>query len=120
MSPRLGHMNPRPRSEPSTSTLTGGSSSAASPDPSSDVVDERDTVLPVSAQPTMSPHLAEVVARARARAEEMGELRPRKVGTFESAFTDEAREILAEWRRGGGYESALATVVADDPQLADQ
>lgn len=74
----------------------------------------------MTAQPTLSPHLAEVVARCRARAEEMGELRPRKVGTFKSAFTDEAREILAEWRRGGGYERALAEVVADDPELADQ
>lgn len=74
----------------------------------------------MTAQPTSSPHLAEVVARCRARAEELGELRPRKVGTFKSAFTDDAREILEEWRRGGGYERALAEVVADDPELADQ
>lgn len=78
------------------------------------------TVVPVTTQPTLSPHLAEVVARCRARAEEMGELRPRKVGTFKSAFTDEAREILAEWRRSGGYERALAEIVAKDPDLADQ
>jgi hypothetical protein len=50
----------------------------------------------------------------------MGELRPRKVGTFTSPFTDEAREILAEWRRDGGYERALAEVVAQEPELADQ
>lgn len=50
----------------------------------------------------------------------MGELRPRTVGTFKSAFTDEAREIQAEWRRGGGYERALAEIVAEDQELADQ
>lgn len=78
------------------------------------------TLVRMPAQPTLSPHLAEVVARCRARAEEMGELRPRKVGTFASPFTDEAREILAEWRRDGGYERALAEVVAQEPELADQ
>ncbi len=80
----------------------------------------RGTLERMTAQPTLSPDLAEVVARCRALAEEMGELRPRKVGTFKSAFTDEAREILAEWKRGGGYERALAEVVVDDPELADQ
>jgi hypothetical protein len=66
------------------------------------------------------PHLAEVVARCRARAEQTGELGPRTVGTFQSAFTDQARAILLEWRRSGGYERALAEIVADDSDLADQ
>lgn len=69
---------------------------------------------------TMSPHLAEVVARCRAHAEEMGELQPRRVGAFESAFTDEARDMLTAWRRDGGYERALAQIAANDPDLADQ
>lgn len=74
----------------------------------------------MTAQPTSSAHLTDVIARCRARAEELGELRPPKVGTFTSAFNDEARQILAEWRHGGGYERALAEIVADDPELTDQ
>lgn len=66
----------------------------------------------------LDTELAEVVERSRARAADLGELRPTSIGAIDSPFTDEAREIVAEWKRDGGYEEALAEVVADDPDLA--
>ena len=55
-----------------------------------------------------------------ARAAESGELTPRRAGPIESVFTDEAREIVAVWRRDGGYERALTEIAAADPDLAVQ
>jgi hypothetical protein len=68
----------------------------------------------------LDANLARVVKRARARAVESGELSPRTLGPIESVFTDQAREIVADWQRDGGYERALATVAAADPDLAVQ
>ncbi|HWL43146.1 MAG TPA: hypothetical protein VNQ73_09390 [Ilumatobacter sp.] len=64
--------------------------------------------------------LAAAIARGRARASTLGELRPRRVGPIESAFTDEAREIVTEWIRDGGYERALHEIGEADPELAVQ
>jgi hypothetical protein len=68
----------------------------------------------------LDANLARVVERGRARATESGELTPRRVGPIESVFTDEAREIVAEWQRVGGYEEALVAIAAADPDLAVQ
>jgi hypothetical protein len=68
----------------------------------------------------LDENLARVVERGRARAAESGELTPRRVGPIESVFTDEAREIVADWRRDGGYERALVAIAAADPDLAVQ
>ncbi len=65
-------------------------------------------------------NLARVVERGRVRAAELGELTPRRVGPIESVFTDEAREIAADWQRAGGYEQALVVIAAADPDLAVQ
>ncbi|MEO6158941.1 MAG: hypothetical protein ABIQ39_15100 [Ilumatobacteraceae bacterium] len=65
-------------------------------------------------------HLAGVVERSRARAAGAGELRPWRVGPIDSAFTDEARQLVADWRRDGGYDRALAEIAAADPALAVQ
>lgn len=69
---------------------------------------------------SLDPELAAVVERGRKLADEMGELRPRRIGTYRSPFTDEARAIVAEWKRDGGYERALDEIAARDPDLAVQ
>jgi hypothetical protein len=69
---------------------------------------------------SLDPELAAAVERGRRLAAETGELRPRRIGTYRSPFTDEARAIIAEWRRDGGYERALAEIAASDPDLAVQ
>lgn len=65
-------------------------------------------------------NLARVVERSRARAVASGELTPQRVGPVDSIFTDEARAIVADWKRDGGFERALATIAAADPDLAVQ
>ena len=44
----------------------------------------------------------------------------RRVGPIESAFTDQARELVVDWQRDGGYERALVAIAAADPDLAVQ
>lgn len=68
----------------------------------------------------LDENLASVVARSRARAAASGELTLRRVGPIESVFTDEARVLVAEWQRDGGYERALVAIAAADPDLAVQ
>lgn len=68
---------------------------------------------------TISPELAAVVARARAAAEETGELRPAS-GVRALPLSDEVRAVLADWRASGDYDRAVAEIVADDPDLATQ
>lgn len=67
----------------------------------------------------LGPELAVVVERARRRAVEAGEF-PARAGTFEPTIPSEAREAISEWMRGGGYETAIAQIAADDPDLANQ
>ena len=64
--------------------------------------------------------LAAVVARARRRAREAGELQAPGTPTVESVLDPAAREIVVAWIRGGGFDRALAAVAADDPDLATQ
>lgn len=61
-----------------------------------------------------------VVERCRARAAASGELTPQSVGPIESVFTDDARKMMADWQREGGYEQALVAIAAVDPDLAVQ
>ena len=68
----------------------------------------------------LDDNLARVVERGRARAAESGELTLRRVGPIESMFTDEARDIVVDWQRDGGYERALVAIAAADPDLAVQ
>ena len=67
----------------------------------------------------LDPHFAAVVERARRRAVGLGEV-PARAGTFEPTVPEEARAVIAAWLRDGGYEEALAEVVAEDPDLANQ
>ena len=63
--------------------------------------------------------LSEAIARARRRASAAGELSQPKI-EFSSPLSEPAREALAGWLRSGGYAAAVADVVADDPELANQ
>ncbi len=68
----------------------------------------------------LDANLAAAVARGRARAAASGELTPPRVGPIQSAFSDEARKIVADWRRDGGYLRALVAIAEADPDLAVQ
>ena len=70
--------------------------------------------------PRLDPELTAVVEHARRRARAAGELRPSRSGPYVSRLSPEAREIMLAWLRDGGYEEAVARVVADDPELATQ
>jgi hypothetical protein len=35
-------------------------------------------------------------------------------------FTPEGRQLILEWERNGGYEAAVARVIADDPDLRSE
>jgi hypothetical protein len=48
-----------------------------------------------------------------------GELQPRR-GGFGSVLSRDAHPVVQGWVRDGGYDAAVAQVVADDPDLADQ
>lgn len=65
-------------------------------------------------------NLAAAVDRARARAAALGELRPPTIGPIESVFTDEARTIVEDWKRDGGYARALEAIADDCPDIAVQ
>lgn len=67
----------------------------------------------------LDPEFAAVVERARRRAIENGEI-PAQAGAFDPPIPVEARAIIAEWLRDGGYEAAIAEIAAEDPDLANQ
>lgn len=67
------------------------------------------------------PEFVGIVARARRRAAELGELRTeRPARPFNSPLPPEARAILAEWLSDGGYDAAIAEIGAQDPDLANE
>jgi hypothetical protein len=74
----------------------------------------------MATQQGLDKNLAAVVARGRVRAAAAGELTPPRVGPIRSTFSDEARTIVAEWRRDGGYELALVAIAKADLDLAVQ
>jgi hypothetical protein len=68
----------------------------------------------------LDPELAAVVDRARRRAEAMGELPRGPFPPFESKIPHEAANVLLEWLRDGSYDAAVARVIAEDPDLANE
>lgn len=68
----------------------------------------------------LDANLAAAVERGRARLAASGELTPVRVGPIQSTFTAEARKVIADWQRDGGYERALAVIAQADPDLAVQ
>jgi hypothetical protein len=68
----------------------------------------------------LDPELAEIVARARVRAEEAGEL-PLPTGRpFENPLSAEEQQVLRDWIDSGGYAASVAAVIAEDPELANE
>ncbi len=68
----------------------------------------------------LDPELADVVSRARQRAEEMGEFPRGPFPPFKSNIPSEAAKTLVEWLRNGGFDEAVARIAAEDPDLANE
>jgi len=68
----------------------------------------------------LDPELASVVERARRRARKLGEIPHTGGEPAEAAISAEAKEIIAGWLRDGGYEAAIASIGAQDPDLANE
>ena len=68
----------------------------------------------------LDPSLNAVVARARARAAEAGELRAPRPGPLSSPLSPEEQQVVREWLDDGGYDAAVAAIAAEDPDLANQ
>ena len=66
------------------------------------------------------PELNEAVERASTGAREVGELLDPPTEPFRSPLSPEVQSVLREWRDSGEFDRALAEVIADDPELADQ
>lgn len=68
----------------------------------------------------LDPDLAATVERARQRAAEVGEL-PRGDGLpLDLRIPPEVGAVIGRLLRDGTYAEAVARVIADDPDLADQ
>lgn len=67
----------------------------------------------------LPPRLAEVVREVRERAKATGELDV-PTGPRSAGLSPEGREAVARWIRDGGYEEAVAAVIAEDPELANE
>jgi len=68
----------------------------------------------------LEPDLAAVVDRARTLTEDAGEVTPGQGMSFESRVPPEVGVAIIELLRDGTYAAAVARVVADDPDLADE
>jgi hypothetical protein len=68
----------------------------------------------------LDPELAVIVERARRLAGEAGELTPVGEAPFETAISPEVGAVIGALLRDGTHAAAVARVVADDPDLADQ
>jgi hypothetical protein len=64
--------------------------------------------------------LETVVAQARRAAALAGELGPRAAGPYVSPLAPEERDAILGVLRDGSYGRAVATLTADDPDLATQ
>lgn len=67
----------------------------------------------------LGPELGEAVARARSAAVAAGELRTR-LGPYRSPLPPEASDAILGLLRDGTYDEAVRSVVADEPELADE
>jgi hypothetical protein len=68
----------------------------------------------------LDPELADVVNRARGRAEAMGELARGPFPPFRPTIPPEAAKILVAWLRNGGFDEAVDRIAAEDPDLANE
>jgi hypothetical protein len=65
-----------------------------------------------------APDLWAAVARARARAEETGELRPVVTGALKTPVSDELRAFVRQVLADGTYAREAKRIGEDDPDLA--
>lgn len=70
--------------------------------------------------PALTDDLKAAIARARDELAESGELQRPGGADFEPPIPKEAGEVILELMRDGTYAAAVARVMADDPELADQ
>jgi hypothetical protein len=75
---------------------------------------------PVSTELRLDPELAAVVDAARRRAERLGELSRPPARPYVSPLGPEVADAVHRWLHDGGYAAALAQVVAEDPDLANE
>ena len=68
----------------------------------------------------LDPALVTVVERSRAQAAADGELTAPRCGPLRSPLSLEEQRLVCEWLDEGGYERALAMIVADEPGMANQ
>lgn len=68
----------------------------------------------------LDPELAAAVEQARRLASEAGELTPGGGAPFETVISPEVGAAIGSLLRDGTYAAAVARVIADDPDLADQ
>jgi len=68
----------------------------------------------------LTPELGKVVERARRQAAAAGELRPPRPGPYRSPVPPKAADAVLELLRDGTYAAAVARVVSEDPDLADE
>jgi len=64
-----------------------------------------------------NPELDAVVARVRRHAAETGELGRYRSGRYRSQVPPEVADAVLELLRDGTYAAAVASIVADDPDL---
>lgn len=78
------------------------------------------TVASMVTKLRLDPELAAVVARARRRAEELGELPRGPFPPWEPTMSSDVADVILELLRDGTYAEAVARIAAEDSALADQ
>jgi hypothetical protein len=68
----------------------------------------------------LDPELQSVVDRARGLARERGELLDGPGAPPSEGLSPAIRAAVADWVKSGGYDRAVAEIVADDPDLQTQ
>jgi len=77
-------------------------------------------MISVATKLRLDSNLADVVERARRRAADGGEWPRGTVQPFEPTIPHEAADVISAWLHDGGYDQAIARVIAEDPDLAIQ
>ena len=74
--------------------------------------------MPVDVSPRSA--VAAVIERSRAQAAAAGELTAPHYGPSRSPLSLDEQRLVCEWLDEGGYERALAEIVAEEPVMANQ
>ena len=68
----------------------------------------------------LDPALSAVVERSRAEAAAAGQLIAPRCGPLRSPLSLDEQRVVRDWLDQGGYERALAMIVAEEPGIANQ